>query len=413
MCCGFKWHPGEFYFFSKCSLCAPLYIPLLCLYIYIRLKSHHHFSLVQAAVKDLLESLLVDSDLTIPQLDSNRDQILKDYSHHVLNESCTTVTNTTAKTAVQLVFGKANLVLVRPSPASEDSKPVQISARKHDSTILITVFSSWWLVEDYAAFAVLQRPVDPSASLGVVDACYNIPLSIQNYCSDSPFPELPSVSVIYRPPPCPSSSPIASSSPPQPIVGSKEKEKLLGSFTILRNKFRNISQKTRSRMESPRSGPTLRTYIEPETSGGEGKEVGEEESERKTSTDSEGHTAPAPFGVGRYSSGRSDSFGRGLRPGYRQGMRRSGSDDTMSSQSTLVPHSSLLHSEDHPLGIADLIHTSRPTLTQSRVRAHDKYRLHSYQAFRAEVGKGGKEREEEKEDDQRTIEGQSVCFSTF
>ena len=284
-------------------------------------------------------------------------------------------------------------------------------------------------MEDYAAFAVLQRPVDPSASLGVVDACYNIPLSIQNYCSDryrldpltvlshltissllSPFPELPSVSVIYRPPPCPSSSPIASSSPPQPIVGSKEKEKLLGSFTILRNKFRNISQKTRSRMESPRSGPTLRTYIEPETSGGEGKEVGEEESERKTSTDSE---APAPFGVGRYSSGRSDSFGRGLRPGYRQGMRRSGSDDTMSSQSTLVPHSSLLHSEDHPLGIADLIHTSRPTLTQSRVRAHDKYRLHSYQPFRAEVGKGGKEREEEKEDDQRTIEGQSVCFSTF
>jgi hypothetical protein len=145
MCCGFKWHPGEFYFFSKCSLCAPLYIPLLCLYIYIRLKSHHHFSLVQAAVKDLLESLLVDSDLTIPQLDSNRDQILKDYSHHVLNESCTTVTNTTAKTAVQLVFGKANLVLVRPSPASEDSKPVQISARKHDSTILITVFSSWYV----------------------------------------------------------------------------------------------------------------------------------------------------------------------------------------------------------------------------------------------------------------------------
>ena len=104
-----------------------------------------YFFLLQAAVKDLLERLLVDSDLTTPQLDSNRDQILEDYSHHILNESCTTVTNTTAKTAVQLVFGKANLVLVRPSPASEDSKPVQISARKHDSTILITVFSSWYV----------------------------------------------------------------------------------------------------------------------------------------------------------------------------------------------------------------------------------------------------------------------------
>lgn len=225
--------------------------------------------------------------------------------------------------------------------------------------------------------------------------------------SPSPVPELPSVSVTYRQPPCSVPSP-TSSSPPHPVVGSKEKEKLLGSFTILRNKFRNISQKTRGRLESPRSGPTLKTYVGPDMGGGEGKEEGVDTRHHKLSADSEGSTdvAPAAFGAGRYSSGRSDSFGRGMRPGYRPGMRRSGSDDTMSSQSTLVPHSSLLQSEDLPLGIADLIHTSRPTLTQSRVRAHDKYRQHSYQSFRAEVGKRGKEREEEKEDDQRTIEGQ-------
>ena len=219
----------------------------------------------------------------------------------------------------------------------------------------------------------------------------------------SPFPELPSVSVTYRQPPCPSPSPVSSSSPPHPTIGSKEKEKLLGSFTILRNKFRNISQKTRARVESPRSGPSLRTYIEPDVGRGEGKE---EEREQKMATNTEGHAeAPPVPSFGRYSSsGRSDSFGRGVRPGYR-GMRRSGSDDTMSSQSTLVPHSSLLHSEDPPLGIADLIHTSRPTLTQSRVRAHERSRQHSYQAFRTEVGKRGRGREEEKEEDQRTIEG--------
>ena len=100
-------------------------------------------NLPQAAVREMLESLLVDSDPQIPQLASNRDQLLEDYAQHVLNESCTTVTNTTAKTAVQLVFGKANLVLVRPSPASEDSKPVRIVARKLDSTLTITVSSSW------------------------------------------------------------------------------------------------------------------------------------------------------------------------------------------------------------------------------------------------------------------------------
>lgn len=41
-----------------------------------------------------------------------------------------------------------------------------------------------WLVEDYAAFAMLQRRAEPSACLGVVDACYTVALSLENYCSD-------------------------------------------------------------------------------------------------------------------------------------------------------------------------------------------------------------------------------------
>ena len=43
------------------------------------------------------------------QLGISKDTI-EEFAFHVLNESCTTVTNTAAKTAVQLVFGKANLV---------------------------------------------------------------------------------------------------------------------------------------------------------------------------------------------------------------------------------------------------------------------------------------------------------------
>ena len=40
----------------------------------------------------------------------NSTEKVKEFARHVLNESCTTVTNTAAKTTVQLVFGKANLV---------------------------------------------------------------------------------------------------------------------------------------------------------------------------------------------------------------------------------------------------------------------------------------------------------------
>ena len=97
---------------------------------------------LQSAVRQLLTCL---SAVSSPQPDKLPlgKQLLDDFAEYVINESCTTVTNTTAKTAVQLVFGKANLILVRPSPSSEDNKPIEIAARKHDSTLTITVHSSW------------------------------------------------------------------------------------------------------------------------------------------------------------------------------------------------------------------------------------------------------------------------------
>ena len=66
--------------------------------------SPHTFFFPQMAIEDLASSLSAASDCNIP-----RDS-LHEFAFHVLNESCTTVTNTAAKTAVQLVLGKANLV---------------------------------------------------------------------------------------------------------------------------------------------------------------------------------------------------------------------------------------------------------------------------------------------------------------
>ena len=75
-------------------------------------------------------------------------------------------------------------VLVRPSPSSKDNCPIEITPRLPDSSVQIVVHSSWWLVEDYAAFSMLNRQVDPNALLGVVDATYTINLTLQNFLKD-------------------------------------------------------------------------------------------------------------------------------------------------------------------------------------------------------------------------------------
>ena len=146
----------------------------------------------------------------------------------------------------------------------------------------------------------------------------------------------------------------------------------------------------------------MRTYVDIEGSGE--KEEEDERRQSKTSSDSEAlFSAP-----GRYPlSGRSDSIGRGVKPSYHHhgGVRRSGSDETISSQSTLVPHTSLLESDNNPLGIADLIH-AQPTLTQSRIRAHDKYRHQGYRGYRRKENKVGDEEEEGKDDDRTTLQGE-------
>ena len=61
---------------------------------------------VQEAILSLIRTLPYCSHQEVTE------QTVEGFAFHILNESCTTVTNTAAKTAVQLVFGKANLVSV-------------------------------------------------------------------------------------------------------------------------------------------------------------------------------------------------------------------------------------------------------------------------------------------------------------
>jgi len=166
------------------------YIARLASCLYIGVKLTHAFIssscpplpvcfLLQQAVLKLIQSLPHCSFL-----ESSDEHKVEEFASHVLNETCTTVTNTAAKTAVQLVFGKANLVFVRPSPLVEDNHSVVVRARQVDSSVSVLVKSSWWLVEDYAAFSMLNRVADPSANLGVVDVEYILEIKLQNFIRD-------------------------------------------------------------------------------------------------------------------------------------------------------------------------------------------------------------------------------------
>lgn len=75
-------------------------------------------------------------------------------------------------------------VMVRSSSSAKDNRPIEINPRPTDSSVQITVQSSWWLVEDYAAFSMLYRQLDPNALLGIVDSTYTYNLTLQNFLKE-------------------------------------------------------------------------------------------------------------------------------------------------------------------------------------------------------------------------------------
>ena len=94
------------------------------------------------------------------------------------------------------------------------------------------------------------------------------------------------------------------------------------------------------------------------------------------------HVGSSSSGAVRYSSnGRSDSLTRGLKPSYSSSsggsaggypLRRYGSSESMSSQSTLVNRTGYEVEDDPQQSIADLIGMGRPGLTRSQINAHTR-----------------------------------------
>ncbi|XP_036399295.1 granule associated Rac and RHOG effector protein 1-like isoform X2 [Megalops cyprinoides] len=89
----------------------------------------------------------------------------------VLNQVCPSSWRGPCKTAVQLLFGQAGLVVVDTAQIeNKEAYAPQITLEGY--RIVVQVPSTWCLKEDPATMSLLQRCLDPEKTLGLVDVLY-------------------------------------------------------------------------------------------------------------------------------------------------------------------------------------------------------------------------------------------------
>ncbi|KAL4658763.1 hypothetical protein GN956_G3282 [Arapaima gigas] len=111
----------------------------------------------------------------------------------ILTQVCPSSWRGPCKTAVQLFFGQAGLVVV--DTAQIDNKEAyapQISLE--ESRIVVQVPSTWCLKEDPATMSLLQRSLDPEKTLGLVDVLYTAVCDINRWKEQRAQP-LPTIQI--------------------------------------------------------------------------------------------------------------------------------------------------------------------------------------------------------------------------
>ncbi|TRY90156.1 hypothetical protein DNTS_033344 [Danionella cerebrum] len=98
----------------------------------------------------------------------------------VLSQVCPSSWRGACKTAVQLLFGQAGLVVVDTAQIeNKEAYAPQISLE--GSKVVIQVPSTWCLKEDPATMSLLQRSLDPEKTLGLVDVLYTAVFDLQRW----------------------------------------------------------------------------------------------------------------------------------------------------------------------------------------------------------------------------------------
>ncbi|XP_059362941.1 granule associated Rac and RHOG effector protein 1-like isoform X2 [Carassius carassius] len=129
----------------------------------LKLKTHAVLQLIKDAVDQNGVSVRDDSPVT-----------------EVLNQVCPSSWRGACKTAVQLLFGQAGLVVVDTAQI-ENKEAYAPQICLEGSKVVIQVPSTWCLKEDPATMSLLQRSLDPEKTLGLVDVLYTAVFDLQRW----------------------------------------------------------------------------------------------------------------------------------------------------------------------------------------------------------------------------------------
>uniref|UniRef100_A0A8C7ZW30 Granule associated Rac and RHOG effector 1 n=1 Tax=Oryzias sinensis TaxID=183150 RepID=A0A8C7ZW30_9TELE len=98
----------------------------------------------------------------------------------VLNQVCPSSWRGACKTAVQLLFAQAGLVVVDTAQI-ENKEAYAPQITQEGSKVVVQVPSTWCLKEDPATMSLLQRSLDPEKTLGLVDVLYTAVFDINRW----------------------------------------------------------------------------------------------------------------------------------------------------------------------------------------------------------------------------------------
>lgn len=146
-------------------------------------KASDNYKSKLLCIRDLVSSVAKQNDIPL-----NRDN-LDMFVLMVLYEACSPVPSSAAKTAVQLVFGRAHLVTAKPSK-EKNTRLAQVYVK--GTSIHVEVSTTWIITEDTTTFACLLKDLDSPSPLGTIDAVYISKFSLMDYLEDKerPLPEI-------------------------------------------------------------------------------------------------------------------------------------------------------------------------------------------------------------------------------
>lgn len=151
-------------------------------------KANDNFKSKMHCIRDLVSSVAKQNDIPL-----NRET-LDMFVLMVLYEACSPVSSSAAKTAVQLLFGRAHLVTAKPSK-EKNTRLAQVYAK--GTSIHVEVSTTWLITEDASTFSSLLKDLDVASPLGTVDALYTAKFSLMDYLEDKERP-LPAIHIKRR-----------------------------------------------------------------------------------------------------------------------------------------------------------------------------------------------------------------------